>query len=408
MSAMKNNMFRTGLAALVILGLIIAAGCDLSSVTGEVSKFIPSEADKQLLKDLPQEFLMLTQAWNILHKDYVDKGKLDPVKMAQGAVRGMVDAVGDPYTNYVAPDAHKMEMSSLTGQYFGIGAYIGKKENRIVVTAPIPGSPAEKAGIKSGDIILKINGESTENLSTTEAALKIQGPAGTTVKLTIARQGESALIEKEITRQEIKIPSITSEMRGNIAYIKIQQFVQSTNDDFKKVLQDDLNKGAKGIILDLRNNPGGLLNQAVDIASHFLLRGIVVKVIDSEGNERPYMVKPGGMAKDVPLIVLVNEGSASASEIVAGALQGNERAKLAGAKTFGKGSVQLIRKMDDGSAIHVTVAKFFTPTGKPINDVGLTPDFPLTLKDDELVKWAEDYLNKQISDRAEPIVTMAY
>ena len=201
MSAMKNNMFRTGLAALVILGLIIAAGCDLSSVTGEVSKFIPSEADKQLLKDLPQEFLMLTQAWNILHKDYVDKGKLDPVKMAQGAVRGMVDAVGDPYTNYVAPDAHKMEMSSLTGQYFGIGAYIGKKENRIVVTAPMPGSPAEKAGIKSGDIILKINGESTENLSTTEAALKIQGPAGTTVKLTIARQGESALIEKEITRQ---------------------------------------------------------------------------------------------------------------------------------------------------------------------------------------------------------------
>jgi len=197
-------------------------------------------------------------------------------------------------------------------------------------------------------------------------------------------------------------------MRGNIAYIKIQQFVQSTNDDFKKVLQDDLNKGAKGIILDLRNNPGGLLNQAVDIASHFLLRGIVVKVIDSEGNERPYMVKQGGMAKDVPLIVLVNEGSASASEIVAGALQGNERAKLAGAKTFGKGSVQLIRKMDDGSAIHVTVAKFFTPTGKPINDVGLTPDFPLTLKDDELVKWAEDYLNKQISDRAEPIVTMAY
>jgi carboxyl-terminal processing protease len=190
-------------------------------------------------------------------------------------------------------------------------------------------------------------------------------------------------------------------MKGDIAYLKIQQFVDSTNNDFQSDLQDAINNGAKGVILDLRNNPGGLLSQAIDISSQFLLRGMVVKVVDAEGNERPYMVKPGGVAKDIPLVVLVNGGSASASEIVAGALQANERAKLAGSKTFGKGSVQVIRNMDDGSAIHVTIAKFYTPAGKAINGEGLTPDYVLDdLKDADLVKWAEDYLHKQIS--AEP------
>ena len=379
-----------------ILGIILAVIMLSASIplAGCESKFLPSESDNKTLSGLPPEFLMLSQAWQVLQKDYVDKNKLDPVKLAQGAVRGMIDAVGDPYTAYVSPDSHKLEMSGLLGKYQGIGAYIGKKDKNIVITAPIAGSPAEKAGLKAGDAILKINGESTELLSTAEAALKIQGPAGTPVTLTIGRLGTVEPFDKEIVRGEIKLESIKSEMRGDVAYIKIQQFVDSSNEDLKLALQDALKKGAKGLILDLRNNPGGLLNQAVDIASQFLLRGIVVKVVDSEGNERPYMVKPGGLARDLPVIVLVNEGSASASEILAGALQANDRAKLAGQKTFGKGSVQVIRQMDDGSAIHVTIAKFYTPAGKVINGVGLTPDFVLELKDDALVKWAEDYLNK--------------
>jgi len=379
-----------------ILGIILAVIMLSASIplAGCESKFLPSESDNKTLSGLPPEFLMLSQAWQVLQKDYVDKNKLDPVKLAQGAVRGMIDAVGDPYTAYVSPDSHKLEMSGLLGKYQGIGAYIGKKDKNIVITAPIAGSPAEKAGLKAGDAILKINGESTELLSTAEAALKIQGPAGTPVTLTIGRLGTVEPFDKEIVRGEIKLESIKSEMRGDVAYIKIQQFVDSSNEDLKLALQDALKKGAKGLILDLRNNPGGLLNQAVDIASQFLLRGIVVKVVDSEGNERPYMVKPGGLARDLPVIVLVNEGSASASEILAGALQANDRAKLAGQKTFGKGSVQVIRQMDDGSAIHVTIAKFYTPAGKVINGVGLTPDFVLELKDEELVKWAEDYLNK--------------
>lgn len=377
------------LTVMILVVSIPLTGCD--------SKFSLSPSDNKTLSGLPTDFSMLAQAWQILQKDYVDKTKLDPVKMAQGAVRGMVDAVGDPYTAYVSPDAHKLEMGELMGKFEGIGASISKKDNLLIITAPIPGSPAEKAGLKSGDVILKINGESTEALSSSEAALKIRGPAGTSVKLTIGRSGMTQPFETEIIRGEIKLASIKSEMHGDIAYIRIQQFVDSTTDDFQAALKDAYDKGAKGVILDLRDNPGGLLTQAVDISSQFLLRGIVVKVIDSQGNEYPYMVKPGGLAKDVPVVVLVNENSASASEIVAGALQDNGRAKLAGTKTFGKGSVQVIRQLDDGSAIHVTIAKFYTPTGKAINGVGLTPDYPLDLKNDDLVKWAEDYLNKLIT-----------
>ena len=400
-----NQISKIALPAVLLITLLLSSGCENAAkiLSGELTKFTPSEADQKTLQNLPPEFLILSQAWQIVQRDYVDKTKLDPVKMAQGAVRGMVEAIGDPYTAYMSPEAHKMELSSLTGHYQGIGAYIGKKDKLIVITAPMPGSPAEKAGLISGDAILKIDGESTELMSATEAALKIQGPAGTPVKLTIGRADVPEPFEKEIIRAEIKVASITSEMKGDLAYIKIQQFVDSTSEDFKTALSETMDKGAKGVILDLRNNPGGLLDQAIDISSQFLLRGIVVKVVDSQGGEHPYMVKPGGIAKDIPVIVLVNGGSASASEVVAGALQANGRAKLAGTKTFGKGSVQMIRNMDDGSAIHVTVAKFYTPTGQVIDGVGLTPDFVLeNLKDDELVKWAEDYLNKLITADLEP------
>jgi carboxyl-terminal processing protease len=188
-------------------------------------------------------------------------------------------------------------------------------------------------------------------------------------------------------------------MKGQVAHIKIQQFILPTTTDFKAALQKAFSDGAKGIILDLRNNPGGILDQAVDVSSQFLSRGIVVKVVDKDGNETVQKVRPGGIALDVPVVVLVNEGSASASEIVAGALQDNQRAKLAGTKTFGKASVQNIVKMSDGSAIKITIAHYYTPNGQQISGTGLKPDYPSELKDDELVKWAEDYLNKLIAEQ---------
>jgi carboxyl-terminal processing protease len=361
------------------------------------TKFLPGEADKKLLQALPPEFLAISQAWDLLQKNYVDKTKLDPVKMAQGAIRGMVDAVGDPYTEFFSPQSYQSTMVELTGLYQGIGAYIGKKEQQIVIIAPMPGSPAEEAGLKSGDMILKIDGQSTAQLNTDEASQKIRGPAGSKVLLLVGRLSEKEPFEVNLVRREIRVDSVKSEMRGQLAYIRIQQFILPTTTDFKKALVEAYGKGAKGIILDLRDNPGGILSEAVDVSSQFLTRGIAVKIVDKDGIETVQKVKPGGIARDLPVIVLVNGGSASASEIVAGALQDNGRAKLAGEKTFGKASVQSFVKIDDGSAIKITTAHYYTPNGTLISGTGLTPDYPSELKDEELVKWAEDYLNKIIT-----------
>ncbi len=393
---MRRRLLLSVLLALaVLITSLPMLACD--------TKFIPGEADKKTLQELPPEFLAVSQAWDLLQKNYVDKTKLDPVKMAQGAIRGMVAAVGDPYTEYFSPQSFESTMIDLTGLYQGIGAYIGKKDDQIVIMAPMPGSPAEEAGLKSGDMILKIDGQSTAQMNTTEASQKIRGPAGSDVLLLVYRQGDKEPFELKLTRREIKIDSVKFEMRGQIAYIRIQQFIVPTTQDFRAALVEAYKQGAKGIILDLRDNPGGLLSEAVDVTSQFLTRGIAVKIVDKDGMETVQKVKPGGIAKDLPVIVLVNGGSASSSEIVAGALQDNGRAKLAGQKTFGKASVQNFVKLDDGSAIKVTISHYYTPNGTLISGTGLTPDYPTSLEDEELIKWAEEYLNSVISFQPIPV-----
>lgn len=344
--------------------------------------------------ELPPEFSILAEAYKLLSEDYVDKSKLDPKKLSQGAVKGMMEALDDPYSSYVDPKAHKLAMSDFEGKFEGIGAVISIKDKQLTVVSPIAGSPAEKAGIRAGDKILKINGESTTKMTLIEATSKIRGPKGTAVKLVILHTDEAEPVEIEVVRDEIKVESVVLDMRGEIAYIKITQFLKTTGGDLDAALKSAIKKGAKGIVLDLRNNPGGLLNAAVDVASEFLAMGLVAKVVDDEGRESNVPVKRGGIATNLPLIVLVNEGSASGSEIVAGALQDYGRAKLAGSKTFGKGSVQTVRELSDGSALHITTYRWLTPLGRPIDGVGLTPDFVLELKDEALADWAVDYLRK--------------
>jgi carboxyl-terminal processing protease len=401
---MKKTFFLNIVLIMAVLLLSLpATGCD-SKLDGGIlqnllpqSKHVPSEADKKALQNLPPEFMELSEAYKKLQENYVDRSQIDPAKLAQGALKGMVDAVGDPYTEYYTPQNYSSTMIQLTGLYQGIGAYIGKKDGNIVIIAPMAGSPAETAGIKSGDYILKIDGKSTENMNSDEASQKIRGQAGTKVALTIGRVGMKEPLEISVTRNEIRVDSVKSEMRGQVAYIRIQQFILPTQSDFSKALKDSFDKGAKGIILDLRDNPGGILTEAIDVASQFLSRGIVVKVVDKNGIEQVQKVKPGGIATNVPVIVLINGGSASASEIVAGALQDNERAKLAGAKSFGKASVQNIVKLDDGAAIKITTAHYYTPNGTLISGKGLTPDYPTDLLGDNLTKWAEGYLNKTVA-----------
>ncbi len=346
--------------------------------------------------ELPAEFDIVTQAWQRLQQDYIDKDKLDPKKLSRGAVRGMLEALDDPYSAYVEPAIRELELSNFEGKFEGIGAEITIKDQQLTIVTPLSNSPAERAGLKPGDKILKINGEPTSKMSLIEATLKIRGPKGTTVNLTILREGSTEPFDIMITRDEIKLESVLYEMRDNIAYVKITRFQKSTGKDLRKALRDIIDRGGQGVVLDLRNNPGGVLEAAVDVASEFLAMGTVAQVIDSKGNQSSIPVKPGGIGTNLHLIVLVNNGSASASEIVAGALQDYGRAKLAGSKTFGKGSVQIVRELDDGSALHITAYRWLTPHGKPIESVGLSPDFALDLEGDQLIDWAINYLKNLI------------
>jgi carboxyl-terminal processing protease len=351
------------------------------------------------IEGLPEEFGILNEAWDSVSEIYVNKNELDAEKLSQGAVRGMIEALDDPYSAYVDPETYELEISSLKGKYQGIGAYISSKDEQLSIIAPMEGSPAERAGIQKGDVILEINGESTEGMSATEAALKIQGPKGTSVTLLILSLDADEPREVVVTRDEITLESVKWEMHDTIAYIQLAGFKQTTNKDLTDALKKILEGGAEGIVLDLRNNPGGLLNAAVDIGSNFLDGVALVDVVDSDGVHRPINARRGGIATEIPLVVLVNDASASASEVLAGALQDYGRAKLIGTTTFGKGSVQIIRMLDDGSALHLTTARWLTPLGRPIEGVGLTPDIPLDIEGDELIDWAVDYLASEIAGK---------
>jgi carboxyl-terminal processing protease len=393
------------LAILLFLLPILGAGCDF--IDENVIPTITSpETGKPLslnnASELPPEFDILTEAWEQLSEDYIDKSKLDPKTLSEGAVRGMIQSL-DPYSSYADPEAAELDMSTLEGKFEGIGAVISMKDGQLTVVSPIADSPAEKAGIKAGDKILEIDGQLSSKFSLIEAVLKIRGPKGTTVKLLVLHAGESEPVEIEIVRDEITDQSVFLEMRDDIAYIRITQFLKPTGNDLEDVLKDAIDKGAKGVVLDLRNDPGGLLTSSADVASQFLAMGLVAKVVDSEGNESVVPVNRGGIATHLPLIVLVNGGSASASEIVAGALQDYGRAKVAGSQTFGKGSVQIVRQLSDGSALHITAYRWLTPHGRPIDGVGLTPDFVLELEGDELVDWAIQYLKDQIKTELVPV-----
>jgi len=351
--------------------------------------------------ELPPEFDILAETWRMLQQDYIDKDKLDPKKLSQGAVRGMIEALDDPYSAYVEPELRELELSDFEGKFEGIGAEITIRDKQLTIVTPLTNSPAEKAGLKPGDKIVKINGEPTSKMSLIEATLKIRGPKGTVVNLTILRNDSTEPFEIQIVRDEIKLESVLYEMRDNIAYIKITRFQKSTGKDLHNALKDITSKGAQGVVLDLCNNPGGVLDAAVDVASEFLAMGIVAEVIDNKGNRSSIPVRPGGAGTKLHLIVLVNKGSASASEIVAGALQDYGRAKLAGSKTFGKGSVQMVRELKDGSALHITAYRWLTPRGNPIDGVGLTPDFVLDLEGDQLIDWAIEYLKNLIKSDCE-------
>lgn len=331
------------------------------------------------------DFNLFFDAWDKLEQKYVDKSKLDSQKMFYGAIRGMVAAVDDPYTFFLTPDENKQSKDDLSGKFEGIGAQLGLKDTRVIVIAPLKDSPAAHAGLRAGDIVLKVNGESTKGWTLVQAVGKIRGAKGTKVKLTVIRENKEKDIE--ITRDEIKVESVEERIEKsaackssckNVGYIKVNQFGETTNTEWDssvdKIAGSWSRQEISGLVLDLRDNPGGFLESSVYLASEFVPQGnIIVKQESTVTPSHEYRVERAGKLLNIPIVVLINQGSASASEILSGALRDYGRATLVGEKSFGKGSVQEALDLSGGAGMHVTVAKWILPKGDWINGKGIQP-----------------------------------
>ena len=315
------------------------------------------------------------EAWEILHDEYVDQ-PLDDGSLVQGAIRGMVDSLGDPHSSYMDPDEYLQANLPLDGEYEGIGAWVDADGEFLTIISAMPGSPAERGGLQPGDQVIGVDGEDVTGLDGNLVIRRVLGPAGTAVRLTIRREGVPDPIDLELVRERIDLASVESEiLEGDIGYIRLLSFGAQTADDLDRELADLLRQDPQGLILDLRGNGGGFLHTAVDVASQFLSEGVVLSERFGDGQETVYEVEGGGRATQIALVVLIDGGSASASEIVAGAIQDHDRGLLVGETSFGKGSVQnWIELNDNQGAVRVTIARWYTPDGRQIHEVGLTPD----------------------------------
>ncbi len=315
------------------------------------------------------------QVWDIIHQQYIDQ-PLDDTKLMQSAIGGLMEGLGDEHSSYMDPKIYQQVNADLEGNYTGIGAWVDTSGDYVVIVAPMPDSPAEAAGIKSGDKVIAIDGKDMTGIEPSIALQSILGPADTTVTLTIQREGSDEPLEFTITRAEIEIPVIEYKMLdNNIAYIYLSQFSVNAGDKVRAALNELLPQNPVGVILDLRNNTGGYLDAAFDITSAFIQSGPIMIEETGDGTQKTYSAYENAIAPDIPLVVLVNGGSASASEITSGAIQDRGRGILVGTTTYGKGSVQNWIKLEgDNGAIRVTVARWLTPNGRQINEVGLTPD----------------------------------
>ena len=315
------------------------------------------------------------EAWEILHDEYVDQ-PLDDGSLVQGAIRGMVDSLGDPHSSYMDPDEYLQANLPLDGEYEGIGAWVDADGEFLTIISAMPGSPAERGGLQPGDQVIGVDGEDVTGLDGNLVIRRVLGPAGTAVRLTIRREGVPDPIDLELVRERIDLASVESEiLEGDIGYIRLLSFGAQTADDLDRELADLLRQDPQGLILDLRGNGGGFLHTAVNVASQFLSEGVVLSERFGDGQETIYEAEGGGRATQIALVVLIDGGSASASEIVAGAIQDHDRGLLVGETSFGKGSVQnWIELNDNQGAVRVTIARWYTPDGRQIHEVGLTPD----------------------------------
>ncbi len=335
-----------------------------------------------------EELKTFSEVLTQVQKHYVDDTKVKD--LVQGAIRGMLSTL-DPHSAYMTQDMYKEMQVETKGEFGGVGIQIGVKDNRLAVIAPIEGTPAHRAGIKAGDFITKVNDESTKDLTLMDAVQKMRGPKGTKVHLTIQRDGATDPMMFSLVRDTIKIESVKSKVIDNtVGYVRLTQFQEATGRDLSRAIRQFREQKVQGTILDLRNNPGGLLTAAVDVSEQFVGNGkLIVYTKGREGKKDEWFSKTKETLEDSPMIILVNEGSASASEIVAGALQDWGRAVIVGTTTFGKGSVQTILPLGDGSGLRLTTAKYYTPKGRSIQSTGITPDIVVKLQPQTVAKAGE-------------------
>ncbi len=385
---LKNKAVRV-ILVLLLAGILVSgsfasgfvAGHFLPSGTSVFPSLLPAAtATVDITQgDTPPElqtlFKPFWETWQLLHDNYVDQ-PLDNTALMRGAITGMMESLGDQHSSYMDPQEYSDANVSLNGKYEGIGAYVDTTGDYLTIVNPMKGFPAEKAGLLPGDEIRSIDGVDMTGINPELVRLKVIGPAGSKVHLSIYRSDEDKILEFDIVRESINIPSVTGEItEDNLAYVTINTFGDDTSSELRRILGELMDQKPDGLILDLRDNGGGYLNTAIEVASQFIGNGVIMYEQYGDGTKDTYTAQKSGLATDIPMVVLVNEFSASASEIVAGAIQDRGRAQLVGVTTYGKGSVQSwIPLSDDQGAVRVTIAKWLTPNGNTIHEIGLTPD----------------------------------
>ena len=371
---MKNRERALWIGVVLIL-LIVAASSRLNS------RIFAGDTERTF-----ENLRLFNEIFNLLRTEYYDESKVAPDKLTQGAIEGMIGALGDPHTSYMGKDIFAELQTDTKGEFGGLGIVIGVRDNWITVIAPIDDTPAAQLGVKAGDRIIEIEGKSTEGYTTMDAVKVLRGKVGTSVTITVKRDQASDPLKFTIVRGIIKLETVKSTLIDKrIGYIRISQFSETTADALRQQIEKLIGQGIESIVVDLRNNPGGLLSSAIEISDMFLDRGIIVSTRGrNKAQNQVFQANPKPVAPALPLIVLVNEGSASASEIFAGAVKDNKRGILVGTKTFGKGSVQTVKELPDGSGIRITTALYYTPSGVSIDNTGIEPDE--TVKEVEVTK----------------------
>ncbi len=400
---LKNKKpFLNGVLVVAVVIAVAASSYYLGFQAGtEKPKKIVIEniGDTEIPQEFAADFGIFWETWDKLRETYIDKEKLnDQQKLVYGAVKGMVSSLGDPNTSFFDPGESKQFSQDLSGSFGGIGAEIGQKNEQVIIIAPLKKSPSERVGLRANDKILKVDGKSTAGMTVSEAVRLIRGEIGTKVTLTILRDEWQNPRDIEIVRETIQVPTVEWSMKeGNIIYLELSSFGASTPFSFFQAVASGLRQGGDGLIIDMRNNPGGFLEVATNLAGWFVERGdVVVSEKFTGGDEKKFTAYGNAALENFPVVIIMNEGSASASEILAGALRVHNGTKIIGAKSFGKGTVQQLIDLSDGSTLKVTISHWLLPDGHLIEGNGLEPDYKVLVTDEDLISGRDPQLDKAI------------